>query len=76
VEVSNPLRRELQGGAIGAGKAIGGRAEIALGDLEGLTLAWRPAVESLAVLAQGGVAVRGYSRADLGHVGPFTGELG
>jgi hypothetical protein len=76
MEVSDPLRRELEGCPIGAGEAIGGRDEIALGDLERLTLARRPAVEALSVLTQSGVAVRGYASADVGHVGAFRGELG
>jgi ribosomal protein L19 len=76
VKVSDPLRGELERRAIGAREAVRGRNEIAAGDLECLTFARRPTVESLAVLAQSGVAVGGYARADLSYVRALLGELG
>ncbi len=76
MEISDPLRRELESRAIGAREAICRRQEIALRDLERLTGARSPAVEPFAVLAQRSVAICSDARADLGHVGAFLGELG
>jgi hypothetical protein len=76
VEISDPLCRELESRAIGAGEAICGRDQVALRDLKRLTVARRAAIESFAERPQRVVALGGNARADLSHVGAFLRELG
>ena len=67
VELPDSLGRELKGRAVAGRQSPESRLDLLLGDLEAVLLRRPPAVETLAVFGQGGVAVGADAGADLAY---------